>query len=240
MGTTMNTVLITGANRGIGLEFCRQYAADGWRVLACSRDPDKAVALAELAERYPGLVEIHVLDVADHGQIERLAQQLGKEAGKGTIDLLINNAGIYPDSDQSGFGHTDYAEWMQAFRINTMAPLKMAESFAAQIARSRHKTIVTITSKMGSIADNGAGGSYLYRTSKAAVNMVVKSLAIDLKASGITAVVFHPGWVQTDMGGPNAMISAAQSVSGMRAVIARLMLADSGKFFGYDGQAIPW
>jgi NAD(P)-dependent dehydrogenase (short-subunit alcohol dehydrogenase family) len=224
MGTTMNTVLITGANRGIGLEFCRQYAADGWRVLACSRNPDKAVALAELAARYPGLVEIHVLDVADHGQIERLAQQLG----------------IYPDSDQSGFGHTDYAEWMQAFRINTMAPLKMAESFAAQIARSRHKTIVTITSKMGSIADNGAGGSYLYRTSKAAVNMVVKSLAIDLKASGITAVVFHPGWVQTDMGGPNAMISAAQSVSGMRAVIARLTPADSGKFFGYDGQAIPW
>lgn len=232
----MNTVLITGANRGIGLEFCRQYAADGWRVLACSRDPHKADALAKLAAQYPELVEIHALDVADHQQIERLAQHLGKES----IDLLLNNAGIYPDSDNRGFGHTDYAQWMQAFRINTMAPLKMAESFAAQIARSRNKTIVTITSKMGSIADNGGGGSYLYRSSKAAVNMVVKSLAIDLKAGGVIAVVFHPGWVQTDMGGPNAMISAAQSVSGMRAVIARLTPADSGKFFGYDGQTIPW
>jgi len=118
------------------------------------------------------------------------------------------------------------------FRINTMAPLKMAETFAAQIARSRHKTIVSITSKMGSIADNGSGGSYLYRTSKAAVNMVVKSLAIDLKPSGITAVVFHPGWVKTDMGGPNALISTEQSVSGIRQVISRLTLADSGKFFG--------
>jgi len=158
----------------------------------------------------------------------------------GSIDLLINNAGIYPDSDKKGFGHTDYAEWMQAFRINTMAPLKMAETFAKQIARSRQKTIVTITSKMGSIADNGGGGSYLYRTSKAAVNMVVKSLAIDLKPSGITAVVFHPGWVKTDMGGPGALISAEQSVSGIRQAIDRLTLDDSGNFFSYDGQMIPW
>jgi NAD(P)-dependent dehydrogenase (short-subunit alcohol dehydrogenase family) len=232
----MRTALITGASRGIGLEFCRQYAADGWRVLACCRHPEKSDSLAKLAAQYPGLIEIHALDVADHAQIDRLAQPLENES----IDLLINNAGVYPDSDKRGFGHTDYAEWMQAFRINTMAPLKMAETFAAQIARSEQKTIVTITSMMGSIADNGSGGSYLYRSSKAAVNMVVKSLAIDLKPSGITAVVFHPGWVKTDMGGPNALISAEQSVSGMRQVIGRLALADSGKFFGYDGQVIPW
>lgn len=230
----MKTVLITGANRGIGLEFCRQYAAAGWQVLACSRHPSDG--LAGLAARFPEQTSMHALDVADHDQIERLAQLLGKES----IDLLLNNAGIYPDSDNKGFGHTDYAEWMQAFRINTMAPLKMAETFAPHLARGGDRTIVTITSKMGSIADNGGGGSYLYRSSKAAVNMVVKSLAIDLKPAGITAVVFHPGWVQTDMGGPNAMISAAQSVSGMRAVIARLTPADSGKFFGYDGQEIPW
>ncbi len=232
----MKTALITGASRGIGLEFCRQYAAEGWRVLACSRHPDKSDALSKLAAQYPDLIETNALDVADHAQIERLAQVLDHES----IDLLINNAGIYPDSDKRGFGHTDYAEWTRAFRINTMAPLKMAETFAAQIARSRHKTIVAITSKMGSIADNGSGGSYLYRTSKVAVNMVVKSLAIDLKPSGITAVVFHPGWVKTDMGGPNALISAEQSVSGIRQVISRLTLADSGKFFGYDGQVIPW
>ena len=237
----MKTALITGASRGIGLEFCRQYAAEGWRVLACSRHPEKSDALKKLAAQYPALIKLHALDVADHAQIEHLAQALaGESPAIESIDVLINNAGIYPDSDKRGFGHTDYAEWMRAFRINTMAPLKMAETFAAQIARSRQKSIVTITSKMGSIADNGAGGSYLYRTSKVAVNMVVKSLAIDLKPSGIIAVVFHPGWVKTDMGGPNALISAEQSVSGIRQVISRLTLADSGKFFGYDGQVIPW
>jgi NAD(P)-dependent dehydrogenase (short-subunit alcohol dehydrogenase family) len=121
-----------------------------------------------------------------------------------------------------------------------MAPLKMAETFSAQIGRGKQKTIVTVTSKMGSIADNSGGGSYLYRSSKAAANMVVKSLAIDLKPFGITAVVLHPGWVKTDMGGPNAMISPEQSVSGMRKVISGLGPADSGKFFAYDGQVIPW
>jgi NAD(P)-dependent dehydrogenase (short-subunit alcohol dehydrogenase family) len=233
---TMKTVLITGANRGIGLEFSRQFAVDGWRVHACSRMPEKSDALNRLAAQYPGLITVHALDVGDLVQIERLAKDLAEVS----IDLLINNAGFYPDSDKKGFGHTDYAEWMQAFRINTMAPLKMAETFATQISRSRLKTIVTITSKMGSIADNRGGGSYLYRSSKVAVNMVVKSLAIDLKPLGITAVVFHPGWVKTDMGGPNAMISAEQSVSGIRRVISNLTLADSGKFFAYDGQEIPW
>ncbi|MGA8864452.1 MAG: SDR family oxidoreductase [Gallionella sp.] len=232
----MNTTLITGANRGIGLEFCRQYAADGWRVLACCRYPEKSDELNKLASQNPGLINVYALDVGDHVEIDRLAQVLAGES----IDLLINNAGIYPDSDKSGFGHTDYAEWMQAFRVNSMAPLKMAETFAAQIARGRQKTIVTITSKMGSIADNSGGGSYLYRSSKAAANMVVKSLSIDLKPFGIIAVVFHPGWVKTDMGGPNALLSAGQSVSGMRQVISRLAPADSGKFFGYDGQEVPW
>lgn len=232
----MNTTLITGANRGIGLEFCRQYAADGWRVLACSRIPEKAGELNSLADQYPGLVKVLVLDVSDHVNIERLAHDLDEVS----IDLLINNAGIYPDSDKHGFGHTDYAEWVHSFRVNTMAPLKMAESFVAHISRSRIKTIVTITSKMGSIADNSGGGNYLYRTSKAAVNMVVKSLAIDLKQLGITAVVFHPGWVKTDMGGPNAMITAKQSVLGMRKMISSLTIADSGNFFAYDGQIIPW
>lgn len=232
----MKTTLISGANRGIGLEFCRQYAADGWRVIAGCRSPETAQALKKLMAQYPDRVSVHQLDVADHAQIERLAQALSGEA----IDLLINNAGIYPDSDARGFGHTDYAEWMQAFRINTMAPLKMAENFAAHIARSKGKAIVSITSKMGSIADNSGGGNYQYRSSKTALNMVVKSLAIDLKPSGITAVVFHPGWVKTDMGGPNAMIPTEQSVLGMRQIISRLTLTDSGKFFAYDGQEIPW
>jgi NAD(P)-dependent dehydrogenase (short-subunit alcohol dehydrogenase family) len=232
----MKTTLITGANRGIGLEFCRQYAAEGWRVMACSRHPKKSVELNKLAAQYPDLIKVYSLDVTDHAEIAHLGQVLANES----IDMLINNAGIYPDADKKGFGHTDYEAWMQAFRINTMAPLKMAETFAPQISRSKQKTIVTVTSKMGSIADNSSGGNYLYRTSKAAVNMVVKNLAIDLKPNGIIAVVFHPGWVKTDMGGPNAMISAEQSVSGIRKMIVRLSLLDSGKFFAYNGAVIPW
>ena len=232
----MKTTLITGANRGIGLEFSRQYAADGWSVLACSRNPGKSDELNKLAAQYPELIKILALDVSDHAQIERLAQELSDES----IDLLINNAGIYPKSGVNGFGHTDYAEWMQVFRINTMAPLKMVETFATQLARSEQKTFVAITSKMGSIVDNSGGGNYLYRSSKTAVNMVVKSLAIDLQPAGITSIVIHPGWVKTDMGGPNALISTEQSVSGMRQVISNLSMADSGKFFSYDGQEIPW
>ncbi|RFC38620.1 MAG: NAD(P)-dependent dehydrogenase, short-chain alcohol dehydrogenase family [Candidatus Nitrotoga sp. CP45] len=232
----MKTTLITGANRGIGLEFSRQYAADGWIVLACSRNPGKSDELNKLAAQYPELIKILALDVSDHAQIERLAQELSDES----IDLLISNAGIYPKSDVNSFGHIDYAEWMQVFRINTMAPLKMVETFATQLARSEKKIFVAITSKMGSIADNSGGRNYLYRSSKTAVNMVVKSLAIDLQSAGITSIVIHPGWVKTDMGGPNALISTEQSVSGMRQVISNLSMADSGKFFSYDGQEIPW
>ena len=148
----MKTLLITGASRGIGLEFCTQYAAEGWRVLACCRDPGKADALSKLATHYPDLIKLYALDVTNQAQIEQLAQSLADES----IDLLINNAGVYPTSDKRGFGHTDYAEWMTTFNINTMAPLKMAESFVNQIARSKLKRIVTLTSQMGSMADNVA------------------------------------------------------------------------------------
>lgn len=232
----MRTLLITGANRGIGLEFCKQYALDGWRIFACCREPGKADALKQLAARHPDLIQLHALDVTDHVQIDQLARTLADEA----IDLLINDAGVYPAADKGGFGHTDYAEWMAAFNINTMAPLKMVEAFVKQIASSKLKLIVTITSQMGSIDDNSSGGSYLYRSSKAAANMVVKSLAVDLKGKGITSVAFNPGWVKTDMGGPNAMIPVEQSVTDMRKVIAGLTLADTGKFIGNDGVVIPW
>ena len=232
----MKTTLITGANRGIGLEFSRQYAADGWNVLACTRHPDKSDALNKLAAQHPGRVQILSLDVADHGQIDELSKTLADAS----IDLLLNNAGVYSDNDAKGFGHTDYEEWMKVFRINTMGPLKMAESFSEQVARSSMKTIVTISSIMGSVSDNSSGGNYLYRSSKAALNMVVKSIALDLKTAGVTAVVFHPGWVQTDMGGSNAAITTEQSVSGMLQVIADLRLSDSGKFLDYTGREIPW
>ncbi|SCY37754.1 SDR family oxidoreductase [Nitrosospira sp. Nsp13] len=230
----MKATLITGANRGIGLEFSRQYAADGWRVFACTRHPQKSDALNTLAAEFPQQITVHALDVGDHAQIEQLAQSLTNES----IDLLLNNAGIYTSCHKDD--NIDQEAWMHSFLINTIAPLKMAQTFFPQIARGSQKSIVTISSKMGSIADNSGGGSYIYRSSKAAVNMVVKSLAIDLKTAGITAVVLHPGWVKTDMGGPNALISTEQSVSGMRNVIHHLTLADSGKFIAYDGKMIPW
>ncbi len=228
----MKTALITGANRGIGLEFSKQYATDGWRVLACSRHA--SVELEKLSSRYPDTMERHVLDVSDHEQIAGLSRRLEGES----IDLLVNNAGIYPES--GNFRRTDYEKWAEAFRINTMAPLRMAEAFFEQIARSEKKTVATITSKMGSIADNSGGGDYPYRSSKAALNMVMKSLALDLKSAGIAVVLLHPGWVRTDMGGPGALISVEQSVSGMREVIDGLVLSDSGKFFAYDGKPVPW
>ncbi|MBS0497362.1 MAG: SDR family oxidoreductase [Gammaproteobacteria bacterium] len=232
----MKTLLITGANRGIGLEFVRQYAAEGWRVLACCRKPAAADLLNRLVSQFPDRIQVHALDVTDHRQIEQLAQTLTDQP----IDLLINNAGVYPPDRGDAFGRTDYAAWQHAFAVNTMAPLKMAEAFIRQVSCSERKTIATITSKMGSVADNRGGGSYIYRSSKAGVNMVVKSLSIDLSPQKIITVVLHPGWVKTDMGGPGALITAEQSVTGMRRVIDNLTLADSGKFYAFDGQIVPW
>ena len=233
----MKTTLITGANRGIGLEFAKQYAAHGWRVFACTRNAEKSDDLNVLATKQPGQITVHTLDVEDHAQIDELARSLSGES----IDLLINNAGIYAESHHSGvFTSANYEAWARTFLVNTMATLKMTQAFTSQILRSSQKKMVTISSKMGSIADNTGGGSYMYRSSKAAVNMVVKTLAVDLKPSGLIAAALHPGWVQTAMGGPNALISTTKSVSGMRRVIDGLTLADSGRFIAYDGQTIPW
>lgn len=232
----MNTVLITGANRGIGLEFARQYAADGWQVVACCRQPQQAEALNRLADQYQDRFSIHRLDVRELAETDQLSHKLQDLP----IDILINNAGVYPHAQNGEFGRISYDDWMEAFRVNTFAPLKMVEALVEQIACSQLKIVATITSKMGSIADNQRGGSYIYRSSKAAVNMVVKSLAVDLQPRGIIAVLLHPGWVQTDMGGRDALISTKQSVTGMKSILDRVTHSDTGKFIAYDGQHIPW
>lgn len=232
----MPNLLITGANRGIGLEFTRQYAEAGWRVLACCRRPDEADTLNQLAAQYDELLSVHALDVSEFEQIDNLAIELADHA----IDVLINNAGVYPESGGNRFGAIDYDAWQYAFRVNSMAPLKMAEAFVNQVARSRQKKIIGITSKMGSIDDNTSGSSYPYRSSKTALNMVVKSLAHDLAPRGISAAILHPGWVQTAMGGPGALITTEQSVTGMRRVIEQLTPDRSGAFYAYDGKEIPW
>ena len=230
--TATNHVLITGANRGIGLEFARQYAETGWKVIACCRDLRHAASLQALADTYPD-IKTYALDVADFAAIEALAAALKDEK----IDVLINNAGVYPHSD---LNHADPEQWLHAFKVNSMAPLKMAAAFTPHIAASRLKKLVTLSSKMGSLDDNTSGGSYIYRTSKVAANMVMKSLAIDLKAFSISVAVLHPGWVQTEMGGPGALIDTRASVSGLRKVIEHLNLDNSGQFIAYDGKVINW
>jgi len=224
----MPTALVTGANRGIGLEFVRQYAGAGWHVIATCRKPDTAAELKAVA----GTVEIHRLDVTDAGQIAALAQTL-----KGRpIDLLINNAGIM---GHGTIGRIDYAAWEEVLRVNTLAPVRIVEALLPNVAASERRQIVALTSRMGSIAESG-GGYYAYRSSKAALNAAMHALAADLKAQRITVALFHPGWVKTDMGGPGALVAPRDSVAGMRAVIERLRPADSGRFFNYDGSEIPW
>ncbi len=227
----MPTVFITGAGRGLGLEFARQYAADGWRVIGTCREPATADALARLQ----GDVEIHPLDVTDHARIQALAKTLKRD----TIDVLLNNAGLYGPRP-TPFGDVDYDAWRTVMNVNAMSPLKVCESFVDHVAGGDLKVMATLTSKMGSMADNTSGGSYIYRSSKAALNAVMKSLAADLKSRAITVIVLHPGWVRTDMGGPSALIDADESISGMRQVIGGARLEDSGCFFNYDGKPVPW
>jgi NAD(P)-dependent dehydrogenase (short-subunit alcohol dehydrogenase family) len=229
------TVLITGSNRGIGLELARQYAKAGWRVYATCRDPENALDLIRLAATSGGLVSVHPLDVTDPVQIRSIAAHLRDIP----IDILFNNAGT--DGQRGAqFGQTDEGRWLETFRMNTIAPLKMTEALVDSVAASRRKVVATLSSRMGSIADNSVGASYVYRSSKAALNAVMKSAAIDLKPRQVTVIVLHPGWVKTDMGGPNAQISVEESVAGIRQVLERATLADTGGFFSYDGTVIAW
>lgn len=231
----MRTVLITGANRGLGLEFCRQYASAGWRVIAACREPGAAVALNTLSKQFPN-IQIQALDVADFSQIDALS---GKLAGE-SLDVLLNNAGVYGDEPGHGFGKLDYHQWATTLAINTMAPVKMAEAFLPHLERGNNKIIASVSSLMGSMTDNSSGGSLLYRSSKAGLNAAMKSLSIDLRPHSIGVMILHPGWVRTDMGGKNALIDVEESVSGMRQQIDKFTLDLSGYFIKYDGSLMPW
>jgi NAD(P)-dependent dehydrogenase (short-subunit alcohol dehydrogenase family) len=192
----MPSALITGANRGLGLEFARQYLADGWQVYAACRDPESASELRRLADGSGQKLLIIGLDVTDPLSIKAAAAELAGRA----IEVLLNNAGVGGVRGQT-IGNIDYKAWAKVLDVNTLGPMRVAEAFVDNVARSERKLIVTIISGMGSIADNTSGGAFAYRSSKAAVNMVMRSLAIDLAPRGITCVVVNPGWVQTDMGG---------------------------------------
>ena len=230
----MATVLVTGANRGLGLEFVRQLMARGDDVIATRRDSGTGGALDNPGAAHDRLTVLE-LDVNDAGSVARLAKQLDGRA----IDVLINNAGVYGPRG-ADFGDLDRQAWAEVLQVNCVAPMLLAQTLLPNLRQGSLRKLVFITSKMGSVADNRGGGSYIYRSSKSALNAAVKSLAVDLAGEDFVSVLLHPGWVRTDMGGPNALIDATTSVSGMLQVIDRAGQTESGSFLAYDGAAIPW
>jgi NAD(P)-dependent dehydrogenase (short-subunit alcohol dehydrogenase family) len=222
------TVLVTGANRGLGLEFARQYAADGWHVIACCRDPKEAPELKKLK------AEVHALDVTSQESIDQLVQAL---KGK-PVDVLLNNAGMH--GDRRSFGETDVALWKQIFAVNTIAPYQVLAALLENVVASVQKKVVNISSRVGSIGDGPGGGNYAYRSSKTALNMVMVNAAHELKNHGITVLLIHPGWVQTDMGGSSAPVTIEQSITGVRRIIDKATPAETGHFYDYTGRQLSW
>lgn len=227
----MPTVLISGANRGIGLGLARLYAENDWTVLAGAREPMEAEELHNLE----GSIMVVPLDVADPASVGILSERLRGMP----IDTLIANAGIGEPRGMS-FGALDYAAWANVLAVNTLGPMRVAEAFRDHLREGSDRKIVGISSRMGSIASNQSGGQYFYRSSKAALNAAFVSLAHDLLSEEITVALFHPGWVRTDMGGPSASITVEESAGGLFKAINGLTLADTGAFLNYDGEPIAW
>jgi NAD(P)-dependent dehydrogenase (short-subunit alcohol dehydrogenase family) len=235
---TQQTVVITGANRGLGLGLTQVYLKDGWRVITLNRRSSP-----ELEALRDGSLEIHCGDLTDDSELAKFAGAIGDQ----TVDVLINNAGRMaqqrpPNGSDSvqGFGHFDRALWHDVFDINVFTAMALSELLADAVERSQRGRIVTISSMLGSMALNTSGGLYAYRASKAGVNAIMKSMSVDLADRGIIAIAQHPGWVQTDMGGRGADIDIDTSVTGMKAVFDGLKTEDSGKFLSWDGSEMPW
>ena len=227
----MLTVLITGANRGLGLEFAKQYAADGWSVIATCRNP---IGVGELA-KIEGDIAVYGLDVNNPPSLDRFVADLDGRA----IDVLINNAGVYGPKGITAKDVT-VEDWMPVMQTNMMAPLFLARALLDNVAKGDRKLIVNISSVMGSVQKGAAGSEYIYRSSKAALNMVMACYAQEIASTKIAVVMFHPGWVQTDMGGPSATLTPTQSITGLRSSIEKLSFEDTGKFMNYDGTPMPW
>ncbi|MEM9208557.1 MAG: SDR family oxidoreductase [Pseudomonadota bacterium] len=221
------TVLITGANRGLGLEFARQYAASGWSVIGTARRPAQASDLNALD------VDVMPLDVTDKDSISALAAALGERK----VDLLINNAGIFPMART--LESVDAYDYAQTLMVNTLGPVLVTQALLPNLRQGDLKRIVNITSQLGSI-ERSNGGFYGYRESKAALNMFTRTLAGELGPEGFVCLVVHPGWARTDMGGPSATQSAEEAVTGMRSVIDNLTADDNGGFIGFDGESVAW
>lgn len=228
----MSTIFITGANRGIGLSLTQQYLESGHTVYSTYRDKNAAEALLTLSQAHSNLTCLE-LDVTNYLGVSKLADEIEG------IDILINNAGYYGPKGY-GLGNTDVEEWRRVFETNTIAPLKLVEAFLPALSNGSLKKVACLSSRVGSMTENTSGGGYIYRSSKAALNSVVKSLSNDLTSQGFTVLALHPGWVQTEMGGPNALIDTQTSAAGLIQVIENSNTEVSGHFFNYDGSTIAW
>lgn len=229
----MENILITGANRGIGLALVARYLDAGCHVIATCRDPGKADALQALAEQHTN-IEILPLETTDDTQIESLAKTL---AGR-KLDVLINNAGVMGGKRQSP-QDIDYAAWLDAFAVNTLAPFRLSVAMLDNLLLSERPRLITVSSQMGALARQSKG-AIIYRSSKAAVNKTMQVLALELQAQGVIVCPVHPGWVQTDMGGQQADLTPAQSAEGLFELIDQLDMSKSGRFWCYDGSEHPW
>lgn len=238
--------LVTGAGRGLGLEFCRQLGHAGYRVLLTARTEEACTHAAEALAAEGSAAEPLLLDVADEAQIRLLAAQVQQRHGR--LDLLINNAGI---NARSGGGHEaflgafkleelDTDRLMQMIQVNAIAPVLMVKHLLPLLSAGQDAKVVNISSWLGSLAIKTQGGNYGYSGSKALLNMFTRAMAQDLKPLNITAIAVNPGWVQTDMGGSRAPLTPEDSVAGLLQVIYRATLEDAGKFFQWDGAEHPW
>ncbi len=230
----MSTILITGANRGIGLALVEAFAGRDDHVVATVRDPNRLEGLAAAMARFPGHIEVHRLEVTDFASIAALAARL---AGR-PLDVLINNAGTLGPERQSTLD-MDFDGWIDAFRINTLAPLAVAQAFLPNLRLAEHPKILTVSSGMGSMS-TFQSDKIAYRSSKAAVNKVMQGLGTDLKGEGIAVAVCHPGWVRTDMGGAEADISPEMSATGITRIVDHMSLSRTPAFHVWDGGSLTW
>ncbi len=236
----MKKIFITGASRGLGLEFTKQYLEKGEIVIASCRNPEKANALQELKSIFQESLQVLQLEVTDEVSRNKVFEEVKKNFD--TIDILINNAGIISgnEKDSSTLGEIYKEDFSKVFLVNSIAPLLMSEIFLPLLEKSENAKIVNITSLNGSIAKRNVGGKYSYSTSKAALNMITKIMSNDLRDKGITAIVIHPGWIKTDMGGPKAPLEIEEPISQIIALTERCGIAESGKFLDREGNEVPW
>ncbi|SNY91767.1 NAD(P)-dependent dehydrogenase, short-chain alcohol dehydrogenase family [Cohaesibacter sp. ES.047] len=231
----MKQCVITGSNRGVGFELVRSYLSRGdWHVHACCREPEKADALRELVTGSLGRITLHSLEVTDPASVEKLANDLSDAP----IDLLINNAGIM-GGDHQELDNMDFEAWAEAFAVNAIAPFRVAQALLPALRRASGAKIATISSQLGAL-NYKSTNRYAYCSSKAAVNKTMRIMAEQLRDDEITCVLFHPGWVKTDMGGQNAELHADESAGGIARTLERLTLADTGCFFKWNGEPHVW